>query len=243
MSGVRIWSPNGDPSVSFNDQFNSVSLYLGPQGGTVSLASSTPAVTTLPLNCNTAPIYPNGTNGGDAEWQLDFPVAKTMTGGGAYSFGILPDGKPDSGYFGYGESYYMLFVQLTRTGLSSGYPNDGGTQTMHEFDLNGSLDPSYGSWSMNSAWGMEWNGDYNIQVFGGALSTWSSATSGKWSDSTKWTGGPANAGDVACFSQAASGNVAITVDQPVTLSTLLLGNSLGTTTGGYSFSGRVAPTR
>jgi len=66
-------------------------------------------------------------------------------------------------------------------------------------------------------------------------SVWASA-SGKWSDSTKWTGVVPNAdGAVAVINASTAVAWTVTLDEPVTLGTLLLGS--GTQGVGYTLSG------
>jgi autotransporter-associated beta strand protein len=60
-----------------------------------------------------------------------------------------------------------------------------------------------------------------------APSVWTNAINGNWSDATKWTGPvPNGAGQGAVFSQPTGGTVTtITLDEPVTIGTLQLGNT------------------
>lgn len=70
----------------------------------------------------------------------------------------------------------------------------------------------------------------------GELSTWTTAVSGSWSDSTKWTGGVPDAdGAVATINASTSAALTITLSKPVLLGTLLLGS--GTPGLGYALSG------
>ena len=67
-------------------------------------------------------------------------------------------------------------------------------------------------------------------------SVWAAAIAGNWSDASKWTGGVPNAdGAGAVISASTSAAVTITLNEPVTLGTLLLG--AGTPGVGYTLSG------
>jgi fibronectin-binding autotransporter adhesin len=65
------------------------------------------------------------------------------------------------------------------------------------------------------------------------------AGSGSWSNGTNWSTGipPNGIGTEATLSIAGSATVSITLDEPVMLSTLLLGNSSGSASGGYTITG------
>jgi autotransporter-associated beta strand protein len=66
---------------------------------------------------------------------------------------------------------------------------------------------------------------------------WTSAVSGSWSDSTKWTGGvvPNAVGAGAVFSASTTTTLIVTLDGPQTIGTLVLGS--GTPGVGYTLSG------
>ncbi len=71
---------------------------------------------------------------------------------------------------------------------------------------------------------------------------WASAVSGSWSTASDWTGGVPNAvGAEATIDVSTTAALTITLNEPVTLGTLLLGNS-GSTTVGYTLSGSGADT-
>jgi len=68
-----------------------------------------------------------------------------------------------------------------------------------------------------------------------ATSIWTSAVSGNWSDSTKWTGGVPNAvGAAAMISAPTNSPLTVTLDSPQTIGTLLLGS--GNPSVGYTLS-------
>ena len=176
VSDIRIWlidaySPETYSGQITNDvpafynEFNSISLRLGPGLGPVTtLTGIAPTVTQVQ--------YGNGTDQADPNtpyyypiWQLDYPVDMTLAGGAQYSYSILPDGKaiPD-GPGPWGEEYYMPFMSTTEVGYSSGYPNDGSTGWLSQFSVtDGSL---VNQWQIAPTWGGVPNGDYNVQVLG-----------------------------------------------------------------------------
>jgi len=131
------------------------------------------------------------------------------------------------------------------------WTSSGGMQ-----DLNSLLTGSPG-WTLEVAWSINNNGwiaGYGLNPAGhtdaflltpGTASlngSWKSAVSGNWGDATKWTGGVPNAqGASATFSAAALAPVTVTLDSPVTLGTLQLGNSASSSVG-YTLSGSGANT-
>ncbi|MGO9108235.1 MAG: autotransporter-associated beta strand repeat-containing protein [Thermoguttaceae bacterium] len=79
-------------------------------------------------------------------------------------------------------------------------------------------------------------GDWGPLSFNGTGS-WTAAVSGSWSAPGKWTRGvPNTVGAAAVLSVPISAAVTITLDEPVTLGILVLGNSASTTVG-YTLNG------
>lgn len=71
---------------------------------------------------------------------------------------------------------------------------------------------------------------------------WAAATSGNWSDATKWTNGaPNGTGAQAIINVPTASPLTVTLDAPVTLGGLLLGNSANSATG-YTLAGTNALT-
>jgi len=72
----------------------------------------------------------------------------------------------------------------------------------------------------------------------GPSSQWAAAVPGNWGDGTKWTNNtpPNSAGLGAIINSATTAPVTITLDTPVTIGSLLLGNS-GSASTGYTISG------
>jgi autotransporter-associated beta strand protein len=76
-----------------------------------------------------------------------------------------------------------------------------------------------------------------IALSAAPISLWSTAVSGSWSTTGNWTGGVPNAvGAMADFSVSTSALLTITLNEPVTVGTLFLGNA-GSATAGYTLSG------
>ena len=68
-------------------------------------------------------------------------------------------------------------------------------------------------------------------------SVWTSTASGNWSNSSNWAGGvPNGVGAWAALNAPTSVKITVTLDTPVTLGTLLLGNS-GKASTGYALTG------
>ena len=76
-----------------------------------------------------------------------------------------------------------------------------------------------------------------------AAPVWANPVSGKWSIGTNWSTGtvPNGAGQSAIINQATNAALTVTLDEPVTLGTLDLGNS-GSASVGYTLSGTGANT-
>jgi autotransporter-associated beta strand protein len=74
--------------------------------------------------------------------------------------------------------------------------------------------------------------------------TWLTAASGNWSVGTNWSTGtaPNGAGQAAVLNQTTTASVTVTLDTPVTLGTLALGNSGGNLSTGYTVGGTKALT-
>ena len=129
VTDVRIWL-EGYGSTPFSDMFNSVSLMLGQGNGSLSKLAVTPTVTAV--------TFPGGVSGSDQLWQLDYSVDVTAAGGAKYSFAIYPDAKAVPSPPGTNnETYYIAFLDATRTGYSSGYPNDSSDSLVKEYNLDG----------------------------------------------------------------------------------------------------------
>ena len=80
------------------------------------------------------------------------------------------------------------------------------------------------------------NTELDLVLIGPA--TWAAAQSGNWSGGANWTTGtaPGGAGQAAVVNVSTTAAQTVTLDAPVTLGALLLGNSSGTSTG-YILSG------
>ena len=169
VTNVRVWLTR-DGTNDFSTYFNSVSLYMAQGDGSITpltLASSTPTVTTVPFGSS------------HYLWQLDFPVDFTAPAGAFCSFAVFADGQAcPYNYDGNSENYYMAYLEAIAQGYSSGYPNDGSDGLVKDFYApigNSSWDPDgdysgifAGSWS-TTYWGGVPPTDYNVQVFGAAV--------------------------------------------------------------------------
>ena len=249
VTDIRVWLDPNNSAPSYSAAFSSMSLMFGPatpnpsfvptyQPGGLWNNGTSPAPPLLSSSMSLLPGTPTETNvtfPGTSYplWQLDFPVNQTLVGGQTYSFAIDPVCNPcPYNITKNGESYYIPFLDMTMQGYSSGYPNDSSDGWVQDYFTDGTLCDQY-----VSPWGGVMPFDVSVQVFGGQNSVWTLPVSGKWSDSTKWTGGTANAvGAVAVFNQPTNGNLTITLDGPQTIGTLVLGNSANGSTG-YTLSG------
>ena len=130
----------------------------------------------------------------------------------------------------FGEVYTDGTFYPTLNGTVSGYVSSGGGQ------LSTSVVDSPYAQSNASATGFTASGPPPSPSY------WASAASGKWSSSARWTDGvPNGEGAWAGLSVATTAAMTATVDVPVTLGTLQLGNS-ATASQGYTLSGSNALT-
>ncbi len=120
-----------------------------------------------------------------------------------------------------------------------------GVRMVSAYDSTGNLGDNYASATLASGLTQPYNdysgnwrfGTVTIETMPPSNPVWASAGPGNWSDSTKWTGSVPNAvGAVAVFDVSTTAAVTVTLNTPVTLGTLQLGN-FGNTSVGYTLSG------
>ena len=191
-------------------------------------------ITGIPASYSTYEIigYSNPPYGGDYSVWLDSNpgssnAANAAVAGSQYYF------SPDSGS-GTGST---AFVLMTNNTSSSSFPAgntvvwsglSGASQTLWTVGVGGGA----GNWGFT--------GFEIVNTTPATPPTWAAAVSGNWSSSGNWTGGPPvppnSAGATAVINVATSAALTITVDEPVVIGSLLLGNS-GNADVGYTLSG------
>ena len=136
-------------------------------------------------------------------------------------------------------------LNLSATNLitSSGTDNFGGTLNILNFTSGTAELMSYashtGTFAVNnlpSGYMLQYLST-QLDIVSSGPATWAAAVSGNWSDSSKWIGAVPNAAATpAVINASTTAAQTITLDVPVTLGTLTLGNS-GDTSLGYTISG------
>jgi autotransporter-associated beta strand protein len=128
--------------------------------------------------------------------------------------------------------------------LTSATANLGGTLNVYGFPSSGtesvmnylSYSGSFSSTRLPAGYVLQYTPTALDLVLNGQ--TWAAAINGNWSDGTKWGGSPPNGvGQGAVLNPATTAALTITLDEPVTLSMLQLGNSGGNSAVGYTISG------
>jgi hypothetical protein len=164
VTDIRMWL-SGTSALQFSDEFNSVTLMMGALGGPVTNTGVQATETTI--------LYQTAPYAAHTLWQLDFPVNFTAAPGQQYSYAILPDGKASGGTQGYGEAYYLSFLNETMCFAQQGYNNAlpassaVGDGYVDNFAYpSGALDNSF---TNPNVWGGVQAGDFSVQVFGDAV--------------------------------------------------------------------------
>ncbi len=121
------------------------------------------------------------------------------------------------------------------------FGSSGGTQELIGYlSCSGSFSTATG---IPSGYSLQYN-PTQLDLVPGGPAAWAAATSGSWTDATKWSTNPAvpsGAGQGAVLNAATTSSLTVTLDSPQTVGTLLLGNSASSTTG-YTLSAGVSGT-
>jgi autotransporter-associated beta strand protein len=183
VTDIRMWI-RGSATTSFSQEFNNISLMVGPKGGPLTDLNLTPTVTAV--------HYPNGQSPSSVLWQLDYAVNLTGTSGQQFSYAIVPNGKASGGAQGYGEAYYMAFMDAVMTAAQTGH-NPSGDGYVGDFFTDGTFCDTF---TFPAVWGGVRAGDFDVQVLGthsGTTYQWNDGPGRNgtfnWTDTTNWTPG------------------------------------------------------
>ncbi|HWA82006.1 MAG TPA: hypothetical protein VG820_01130, partial [Fimbriimonadaceae bacterium] len=172
INTVRTWVVvGGQPQSGQNgpgDEFSNVKLFMGPNGGNLSVASSgnfTGSATTDNADITVSQVqYNNGTEhdyqGSSGNYlpmyEIDFNNLNiAATSGQSFSFGVIGTANSNS---------YAWFNHASNAAFG-GVPADGADGLVQEFDFSGNYLDSY---STNGA-GWDKESDINVQVFATAV--------------------------------------------------------------------------
>ena len=155
---------------------------------------------------------------GDPNYVLPAPVEDCVT--------ALPE-NGSQGYSWFADSDNPIPANLA--GLAQNMPGN-----------NGDNSPGWvEDWMDNAGYS---NFPFLLRAATAATPVWQNAVSGNWSDGTKWaTGVVPSGGTGAVINAPTNAQLTVTLNQPVTLATLQLGNSSSTSVG-YTLSGTGANT-